>query len=480
MQLGNTSPGSIDNVRMNLLRSGLLASLVVALVLSATQSGSVGAGQPYFASAFKGQPASPAAWRPADWDVTVHSRDRETWQALESMQAHHGSDCGAPPGTHVVRGYEEAVFMCRDHVMTALNATGYGMVYLTPNQLLDFSKDAGGTARLRFDVSTQRGSLRDWLDIWVTPYGDNLQLTLDEWIPDGNGVPRNALHIKMDSFVPQQGPAQTIWKGSVIRNFQTTEIPGNTWQGYESFLSPSASKRETYELQISRTRVRFGMPDRNFWWIDSSIEELGWDQAVVQLGHHSYNPRKDCEVERMAPHGLTACGPNTWHWNNVELSPAKPITITRAQSREVGGAAAAPTPRGSAAELTFPRPAPAGAHLRFAGIGNALEVSLDGGATWQAPQLQGQSKAPVDDHFKSYWLPVPSGTSRILVRGQAWWGGEWLVRDATVWSPQGTAEVAGVRIERPGLPGLQGAWDGLWQALDSLRRAVLRLVTKST
>ena len=143
---------------MNFVRTALGALLALSTVAGAgfTGAGIAGAGAPSYASAFRGQPAAPAAWRPADWDVTVHSRDRETWAALEPMHAHHGSDCGAPPTTHAISGYDEAVFMCRDHVMTALNASGYGMVYLTPNQLLDFSRDAGGTARLRFDVSTQR------------------------------------------------------------------------------------------------------------------------------------------------------------------------------------------------------------------------------------------------------------------------------------------------------------------------------------
>lgn len=38
------------------------------------------------------------------------------------------------------------------------------------------------------------------------------------------------------------------------------------------------------------------MPAYNFWWIDATIPNLGWDMGVVQFGHHSYNPTKDCCV----------------------------------------------------------------------------------------------------------------------------------------------------------------------------------------
>jgi hypothetical protein len=56
--------------------------------------------------------------------------------------------------------------------MTAIAADGYGVIYLTPNQLVDFSV---GEATVAFDVSTLRLSHRDWIDLWITPYADILQ-----------------------------------------------------------------------------------------------------------------------------------------------------------------------------------------------------------------------------------------------------------------------------------------------------------------
>jgi hypothetical protein len=139
-----------------------------------------------FAAGFDGNPAAPQPWRPPDWDVTVHSRDAQTWTALEPVDAHHGADCSAPPATHRTTSYEGTVFLCRDHLMTAISASGYGLIYLTPPVMADFS---AGESVIRFDMSTLRTSPRDWVDLWITPYEDNLQFALDEWLPDGNGLP---------------------------------------------------------------------------------------------------------------------------------------------------------------------------------------------------------------------------------------------------------------------------------------------------
>src|SRR5829696_1968908 len=170
----------------------------IALVAALTALSAVyAAGSQENVRTFPGRPAAPAAWQPADWDVTVHSRDSGTWYTLEAMDAHHGSDCGAAPATHRIASYADAVFQCNDHIMTAINASGYGVIYLTPNQLLDFST---GEAVLRWDMSTIRGSGRDWIDLWISPYADHLQLPLESWLPDLNGRPRHALNIRMDSF----------------------------------------------------------------------------------------------------------------------------------------------------------------------------------------------------------------------------------------------------------------------------------------
>ena len=67
------------------------------------------------------------------------------------MDAAHGPGCEPPPATHPTSDYGDAVYLCKDHMMTAINAGGYGMIYLTPDRQIDFSE---GEATIRFDVST--------------------------------------------------------------------------------------------------------------------------------------------------------------------------------------------------------------------------------------------------------------------------------------------------------------------------------------
>ena len=247
-----------------------------------------------FLETFDGKPATPEPWNPDNWDVTVHSRD--LWYELDPMQADHGPNCELQPATHLITAYEDAVFTCHDHIMTSINAEGYGVIYLTPNQMVDFSEQE---AVIRFDVSTLRTSKRDWIDLWITPYDDNLQLPLPDWMPDLNGEPRRGIQVEMSDF-----DNVTPYRVRLMDEFNVTEVDGNWWTGYEQFLVPDSIRRDTYELRISKNHIKFGMPDYDFWWVDTEIPELDWTQGVVQIGHHSYNPMKDC----------TDCRPNSWHW----------------------------------------------------------------------------------------------------------------------------------------------------------------------
>jgi hypothetical protein len=368
--------------------------------------------EPVFREEFAGDPAAPEAWASANWDVTVHTRGPV--DSFDEMQAHHGPDCGPAPASHTISRYDQAVFRCRSHLMTALSAGDYGAIYLTPNQLVDFS---AGEAVVRFDMSTLRTSGRDWVDVWISPMDDHLQLPLDSWLPDLQGEPRRSVHIRMDNGVPG-----TSFRVKVSRDFEVVELEGKPWVGYESFLEASATRRDTFELRISRTHIKFGMPQYNFWWVDTPIEDLGWGQGVVQFGHHSYTPLKDCEGD---------CAPNTWHWDNVEINPAVPFVILKPD--RPAASAADPGP------LSFAQPAPAGSRLRFAGIGGALEVSFDGGASWEPARLQDQLRYD-PGHFRSYWMPVPAGATQVLFRGQErddWRTGPWMARSVAIFVPPG-------------------------------------------
>lgn len=358
---------------------------------------------------FDESPASVQPWHPADWDIAVHARDGMdyTWRSLPPMMAGHGTDCSAPPATHQITKYEETVFVCRDHVMTAINAGGYGVIYLTPNQMVDFSKSE---AIIRFDLSTLRTSQRDWIDLWISPYHDNLALPLQDQLPDLQGEPRNAIHIRMDG-----DREATFFRAAIVRDFQAQEVKSGGQDPYQKVLTADAKRRDTFELRISRTHVAFGMPQYNLWWVNTDIEDLGWDTGVVQFGHHTYTPTKSC----------SNCGPNTWHWDNISIQPARPFTRIPGQPRMIDEA--------SDPIITFERPAPLHAHLRFSAFGNTIEVSFDKGASWHPAKKQAQEH---DRRYQaySYWTEVPAGVTDVQLRGQGILNYGWHAQDFAIWS----------------------------------------------
>jgi hypothetical protein len=387
----------------------LLLSITITLttILALGQPDkALGAGS--FLETFTGAPSSPTPWHPSNWDVTVESRELNTMTVLSTMHAGHGTDCSAPPAAHDFSAYEDSVFQCKDHVMTAIKGEGYALIYLSPNQMADFS---AGEAVVRFDVSTMRTSLRDFLDIWITPFNDNVQLVGDIGVVDLNGQPRNAVHVRQDQF-----NGNTIYRGNVVRNFNEQTVGSNDGLGVEQILTASATVRTTFELRLSRTHMKFGIPALNAWWVDNNFADLGWTSGIVQLGHHSYNPEKDC----------SGCTANTWHWDNVSISPAIPFTILNGSRRAVSAA--------SPGAMTFPAPAPAGSRLRFTGIGRNLAVSVDGGSTWIPAQRQAYAQQLGEEHFDSYWTPVPAGTQSVLIRGSNWFAGAWIASNVAIWA----------------------------------------------
>jgi hypothetical protein len=375
-----------------------------------------GAGTPSTAT-FDGAPAAPApmAGLPggaalSNFDVQVHSRDTNTWSQLESMQAQHGPDCSAPPATHSTNSYEGAVFQCKDHVMTAITADGYGVIYLTPNQLIDIS--AGGT--VSFEISTERMSTRDWWDIWITPYADNLALPFEGDV-DLAGSPRNAVHIGINNA--EGAPILTTYvNGS---GSQQTPFYPSTLEGIVAGTN-QAAVRQTMKLTLSPTRVKFerlaSTTATALVFFDRTIPALSWSQGVVQFGHHSYNPTKDGS-------GV----PATWHWDNFTLTPAVPFTIIKADRRSVNS----PTQT-----VTFAAPAPANAMLRFSAIGR-VEVSFDGGPFTLAQRQFASRNGNNPEHFSSYWTPMPAAARTVALRftGDGWYsGGPYWAKDFAIFA----------------------------------------------
>ena len=415
----------------SIVRSDPVASVIATRpVVDAAPSSTTGAdgGTPTVAAAattftesFSGTPTAPLPWMPGNWDVQVHSRER--FDELETVQAEHGSDCGAPPATHAVNTFANTVFICRDHMMTAIEAEAYAMILLTPDHMVDF---ATGEAVINFDMSTARSSMRDWPDVWITPFDDNVALPLELQFPDVSGPPRNAVHVTMgrnDGF-----------RAAVYRNWAEETLPDKfptvTLRNIPGFVQ-SATRRDRFELRISTTGIRFGVNAPGIgmvWFVEESFANLGWSRGVVTFGHHSYNPSKEC-VE-----GVATCAGGTWHWDNVSIAPAVPFSIIKANQREVVR---------ESDTVTMFQPAPANAYLRFAGLGKNLQFSVDGGATWRPATAQPHSRATLEEHFDSYWVPIPAGVQQVSFRGDRWWGGDWRARDITVWSNNGVPSPPG-------------------------------------
>jgi hypothetical protein len=378
----------------------------------------------------------PTPWKPTDFDVAIHSRDESTWYQPETFRAMHGTDCSpyqtpepanavrhGDLGTHDAVTYDDLNYRCRNHMMTAIKATGYGSIYVTPNAMVDFG---AREASIKFALSTLRTSGNDWVDIWITPFADNLTHPIDArlgFTTDLQGVPRTGIHIRM---VPGQ-QRLSRFDAYYVNNHVEMMLPVINTNGYESILTPVSTRRDTFELTISRNRVRFGMkkiaspdgPARSIDWVDVPLS-LPWTRGVVQFGHHSMNPQ------------LGGGSAGTWHWDDIKIAPAIPFTtiapkLDGGTRRRYVDAATAETP------VEFERAAPADAYLRFSAFGPNLQFSVDGGATWTNARRQPASLDRAD-RFRSYWTPIPEGTSSVLIRRAAGTG-PWMVRDLGIWSP---------------------------------------------
>jgi hypothetical protein len=390
----------------------------------------------------------PTPWRPTDFDVVNHSRDRDTWYSPAPFRAMHGTGCqpfqeadtantlrAGDLGSHHVDAYDDLNYRCRNHMMTALNSAGYGVIYVTPNAMVDWS---GGEASVKFALATLRTSGRDWVDLWITPWEDNLAVPLDAHLPDVQGPPRRGFHIRMTAELKR-----SAFEAYVIDEYREYKLPVATTAGYESILTPMSTRRDTFELRLSKSRLRFGMkklagtdgPAAAMTWVDVPVQPLGWTRGVVQFGHHSFNPAADANPALPAGTG------GTWHWDDFQIAPAVPFTMVRpAAGQRRYADAASPT-------LTLNAATPTNGFLRFAAFGQRLQVSTNGGRTWVDARRQ-RARFNLADRFHSYWMPIAAGatTLRFRVRpsddDDRTASAVWFVRDVAVWSLGSAAPAA--------------------------------------
>lgn len=386
-----------------------------------TSKAQVASGPVTFLETFDGNPTNPAPFSSTRWDIQVHERGmvHRAPGAQNQINAQHGMDCGAPPATHPVASTDQSVFYCRDHVMTALNGSEYGVIYLTPNHMLDWS---AGAAVLSFDISTLKMSGRDWPDILLTPWEDQQALPLLSPLSEGvdlQGPPKNTISL---SFATGEGaPILTV-----IRNGVRQEYGGFLPALHDKIVAGTnqAATRQPLKLTISSNHIRFervaSESGQSIVWFDQELDSLNFNKAVVQLGHHSYNPFKDNA-------GVAA----TWHWDNVRLSPAVPFTMLKANPRYIQ----------ESGTVTFP-PAPANAILRFSAIGK--------------PVVNGAARNPVTyqghpEHFSSYNVPIPQGATSATIQmvKHDWYEHGYLAKDFSVWAQNAIGGVTTVPTNSP-------------------------------
>ncbi len=372
-----------------------------------------------FVFQWMGNPAAPQAWRPAllnDWDLVAHHIVYNSDHPWGSAIAGHGADCSAPPATHTVSDPDNAVFICRNHMMTTLD-TGVGEIQFASSRMADWSQ---GTVSINYSMSTMRSSPRDWTTMAVTPFQNNLVLPgfADQALPGG---PVNALIIQMCVCYP------TKFDVSLVVNNQETDLGTGGGSVEDALaahgLAPSAVTRSRFELDISQTHVRFGMPDYGLWWADRDVPAMPFTQGVVQIGQAEYDPEKGCD----------GCRGNTYHWSDFAISSPVPFTMIHPT-----GAPQHISTESDRKVFSLPAPSPANSFLRMAGIGD-VKFSIDRGASWQTPRVQPSFDNPSGAYlgrsqYHSFWTPIPAGVTSVAFTGGGWDGGAWMVEDPSVWS----------------------------------------------
>lgn len=384
-----------------------------------------------------GMPNSPQPWHPTDFAIVKHLRNAANgpvpFDGGTAMAEDHGADCSAPPATHQTNGnYNDMMYVCHEHVMTAINSdnNGYGELMFQPNVLVDWSH---GPATVTINMSTFRTSDRDWVGFLFVPFNEQLTIPVNYGLPDGQGLPRDSVQVEINNS------EEFSFEAKEWVNWDDTRVDaGPTLQSAIPSFKPSKTTRIPAQITISRTHLKMTFPSLGFTELNADFPTpLTFTQAVFQVIHHSYTPTKGvCDSVPAEQEALGKClEPDTWHWSNLAISSAVPYTLINGAPDAVGD------DRGVGNTVQFPAPAPAGSYLRFQVYADSTangdssadySISFDGGKTWQPIKKQvTDPSSTIWNVTANIWQPIPAGTTKVLLKAK---GDNWYARDFTIMS----------------------------------------------
>lgn len=352
--------------------------------------------------------------------------------------ADHGPNCEAPAAdnalpsaanTHSTTSFADSVYVCHDHVMTSLNDTGYAQATLMPDAVANWSD--GQTTTIQWRVSTFTSSDRDWWDMVLTPFSQQLELPASDQGGKLSGTPKNAVFFQLCGLGSQGKQGQHGICANVITNGHSVSIP-TTGRAQESVLTPSRSTRTLYQVQISSNHIKVTLPEHNLTFIDANVS-IPFTSGVMQLAHEAYDEQKTDACGPPADQkaiGSNKCEPNTWHWSDISISNAQHFDLSHPANRFMNA---------SHATNTFMAPAKAGSYLRFLWFGANMQVSFDGGKTWTAANHQPSEFAQNQYGLNQSLIAVPAGATGFTIKSNNdGYGSAWLAHDFALLGPVGS------------------------------------------
>jgi hypothetical protein len=355
-----------------------------------------------------GMPTAPQPFMSDTFAITKHQRQSCTdsgspipWDGGTcAMQADHGATCEPPPAMHAITtAYAGEVFVCHDHLMTALHGSGAGVIEFQPNQLVDFS---GGAATVSINRSTHITSARDYTEFYFVPFDQQFAYSADGAIGETKKESRTFIRVFMST---QSGNTFNVTERV---NGVDADVPGDNYDSLESKtgLVDSAATRTPITMTISQTH--FKLASNGFTFYDATLPiAFPTTHAVFQVQHVSYEPDKNGQGS-----------PDTWHWSNLAISSAVSYYQQMAMPEATGDYS------GLTNRVSFAS-APAGAFLRFQGynqhwdsFGGSYSISFDNGATWTPWHLVSGTE---DNSLGSFWQSIPAGATSALLRGSSGW-----------------------------------------------------------